>query len=112
MAYAWRTAVFLAIACAADIPPAIPASEWMLMGRHGGCVSLFDAAQRKEIFGGVSTPDRLIEKFRHEDAATQVNDTVVGGTRVVEITSAKLGLAVVLVPRHLCQKLDGAGSSN
>ena len=84
----------------------------MLMSRQGGCVSLFDAAQRKEIFGGVSTPDRLIEKFQHEDAATQINDTVVGGARVVEITSAKLGLAVVVVPRSLCQKLDGAASSN
>lgn len=82
------------------------------MGRHGGCVSLTDAAQRKEIFGGVSTPERLIEKFRHEDAATRVDDTDVGGARVVEITSAKLGLAVVVVPRSLCQKLDGAGSSN
>ncbi len=112
MAYAWRTTACLAIACAADISPAIAASEWMLMGRHGGCVSLFDAAQRKEIFAGVSTPDRLIEKFRHEDAATQVNDTDVGGARVVEITSAKLGLAVVVVPRSLCQKLDDAASSN
>jgi len=112
MAYARRTAAFVAIACTAGISPAIAASEWMLMGRHGGCVSLFDAAQRKEIFGGVSTPDRLIEKFRHEDAATQVSDTVVGGARVVEITSAKLGLAVVLVPRSVCQKLDGAGSSD
>ncbi len=112
MAYAWRTAVFVAFAWAADVSPAIAASEWMLMGRHGGCVSLSDAAQRKEIFGGVSTPDRLIEKFRHEDAATQVNDTDVGGARVVEITSAKLGLAVAVVPRSLCQNLDGAGSSN
>jgi len=112
MAYARRTAAFMAIACTAGISPASAASEWMLMGRHGGCVSLFDAAQRKAIFGGVSTPDRLIEKFRHEDAATQVNDTVVGGARVVEITSAKLGLAVVLVPRSVCQKLDGAGSSD
>ena len=104
--------LILAISWAIYAPPANAAPEWMLMGRHGGCVSLFDAAQRKEIFEGVSTPDRLIEKFRHEDAATRVNDTVVGGTRVVEITSAKLGLAVVVVPRSLCQKLDGAGSSN
>lgn len=80
------------------------------MGRHGGCVSLTDAAQHKDIFRGVSTPDLLIKKLRRKDAETQVSDTVVGGARVVEITSAKLGLAVVVVPRSLCQKLDGAAA--
>lgn len=112
MVYALRAAASVTIACAANVSPAVAASEWMLMGRHGGCVSLVDAAQRKEIFGGVSTPERLIEKFRHEDAATQVNDTKIDGARIVEITSAKLGLAVVVVSRSLCQKLDDAASSN
>ena len=76
--------------------------EWMLMGRHGGCVSLLDAADRHEIFGGVATPDRLIEKFRYADPEVLINDRLVGDARIVEVASARLGIAVVVVPGRLC----------
>ncbi len=60
-------------------------AEWMLMGRHGGCVSLPQAAKRLETLQGVSEPGELAAKLRREGVAVQTTETAVPGGPMIEL---------------------------
>ena len=105
----WACRVTLAaMVMASHAPVAAADPEWVLMSRHGDCVSLSDAAQREAVFQGVSTPEALVDAIRRRGEAVTVNETRFDDTRlgeitVVEVTAPGLGLAVMLVPREVCQ---------
>ncbi len=80
-------------------------AEWMLMGRHGGCVSLPTAAQRLESLRGVSEPEAFAAKLRRQGVAVRTTETAVPGGRLIELTAPARGLAMIFVPRELCRSL-------
>ena len=88
--------------------PGSSEAEWMLMGRHGGCVSLQAAAQRLESLQGVSEPGDLAAKLRRQGVAVQTTETAVPGGRVIELTAPARGLAMIFVPLELCRSLAPA----
>ena len=59
--------------------PGAAKAEWMLMGRHGGCVGLPAAAKRLEALQGVSEPGELAAKLRREGVAVQTTETAIPG---------------------------------
>lgn len=82
--------------------PALAQSEWFLMERHGGCMPLEAAGQRRAEFAGITGPDMFIERLRAQGAAVEVNETMMDDKTVVEVTAPALGLAVVFVPPEAC----------
>ena len=80
-------------------------AEWMLMGRHGGCVGLPQAAKRLEALQGVSEPGDLAAKLRREGVTVQTTETAVPGGPMIELTAPARGLAMIFVPRELCRSL-------
>ncbi len=85
--------------------PGPAAAEWMLMGRHGGCVGLPAAAKRLESLQGVSEPGGLAAKLRREGVAVQTTETAIPGGSMIELTAPARGLAMIFVPRELCRSL-------
>jgi len=83
-------------------PLAQAAPEWFLMGRHGGCVTLAEAANHEAVFEGVSSPEDLADEVRRRGAAVEVKESRADGVTVVQVTAPALGLAVMFVPGSLC----------
>jgi len=100
-----RLAMAAGIVCVLVGMPGASEAEWMLMGRHGGCVSLAAAAKRLETLQGVSEPGELAAKLRRQGVAVQTTETTVPGGRVIELTAPARGLAMIFVPRELCRSL-------
>jgi hypothetical protein len=80
------------------------AETWMLFGRHGGCSSLPDAAERKPIFQGVATPEELRAKLDREGADFTYEEQTVVGQRIVTVTAKAHGIAIILVPKSVCNR--------
>ena len=73
----------------------------MLMGGHGGCVSLPTAAQRLE-----SLRRRVGTRcLRRQGVEVRTTETAVPGGRMIELTAPARGLAMIFVPRELCRSL-------
>ena len=91
---------------AAFLLPAAPAEAetWMLMGREGGCLSLEEAAKRKPIFEGVTSPEELRAKLRSQGERFTYEEHTAAGQRVVLINAAALGLAIILAPESICDR--------
>ncbi len=85
--------------------PGASEAEWMLMGRHGGCVGLPQAAKRLEALRGVAEPGELAAKLRREGVAVQTTETAVPGGSMIELAAPARGLAMIFVPRELCRSL-------
>ena len=85
--------------------PGAAKAEWMLMGRHGGCVGLPAAAKRLEALQGVSEPGELAAKLRREGVAVQTTETAIPGGPMIELSAPARGLAMIFVPRELCRSL-------
>jgi hypothetical protein len=85
--------------------PGVAAAEWMLMGRHGGCVALPAAAKRLEMLQGVSAPGELAAKLRREGVSVKTKETTVPGGAMIEPTAPARNLAMIFVPRQLCRSL-------
>lgn len=83
--------------------PGAAAAEWMLMGRHGGCVALPAAAKRLDALQGVSEPGQLAVKLRREGVAVKTTETALPGGTMIELTAPARGLAMIFVPRELCR---------
>ena len=93
-------AVFLALAWPAS---RLWAEEWMLMGREGGCVTLAQAGERREVLSGITTPNELVERLRRQGEEVHRQDIVQGDVTVVQIDATGLGLGFIFVPRSLCR---------
>ena len=93
-----------AAAMVAVVPLAWAAPEWLLMSRHGDCVSLAEATRHEAVFNGVSTPDDLADAVRRQGEAVAVKETRAGDVTVVEVTAPGLGLAVIFVPGDSCSQ--------
>ena len=98
-------AMAAAIVCVLVGMPGPSEAEWMLMGRHGGCVGLPQAAKRLEALQGVSEPGDLAAKLRREGVTVQTTETAVPGGPMIELTAPARGLAMIFVPRELCRSL-------
>jgi hypothetical protein len=92
--------VFLVFAGSA---PCVRAEEWMLMAREGGCVTLAQAAERRPLLNGISTPDQLVDRIRGQGEEVSRQDIVQGDVTVATIDAPRLGLGLVFVPPSLCQ---------
>ncbi len=101
-----RLAMAAGIVCVLVGMPGASEAEWMLMGRHGGCVSLPAAAERLET---VSEPGELAAKLRREGVAVRTTETTVPGGRMIELTAPARGLAMIFVPRELCRSPATSG---
>ncbi len=104
-AKASRLAMAAGIVCVLVGMPGASEAEWMLMGRHGGCVGLPQEAKPLEALQGVSEPGELAAKLRREGVAVQTTETIVPGGRVIELTAPARGLAMNFVPLELCRLL-------
>lgn len=91
--------VFLVFAGSA---PRLRAEEWMLMGREGGCVTLAQAAARRPLFNGISTPDQLVAKLRRQGEDVRRQDIQQGDVTVVQVDAPGLDLGLIFVPPSLC----------
>ena len=80
------------------------AEEWVLMGRHGGCVALSKMAERKPIFQGITSPDQLVARLDQRQIAYTKQETAENGVRIITLTVPSLSLAVLIAPRSLCRK--------
>lgn len=92
--------VFLVFAWSA---PRLWADEWMLMGREGGCVTLAQAAARRPLFDGVTTPDQLVAKLRRQGEEVHRRDITQSGVTAVQVEAPGLGLGLIFVPRSACR---------
>lgn len=81
--------------------------DWVLMGRHGGCAEIADAARLKPALAGVATPEEFTAKARREGHAVKVTEMDLGGARGVAADVPSLGLSVVFVPRAICDRTKG-----
>lgn len=81
------------------------ASEWFLMGRHGGCTALAAAARHKPVFEGVAGPRELVSKLLRQGVEVRTEDMVVGGYTIVKVTAPAHGLHLMFVPAEMCTKL-------
>ena len=79
--------------------------DWVLMGRHGGCAEIAELARRKPAFTGVATPEEFTAKARREGHAVKVTEMDLGDARGVSVDVKDLGLAVVFLPRAICERL-------
>ncbi len=90
-------------------PPATGAAaegdDWVLMGRHGGCAELADAAKRKPAFAGVASPQEFAAKARREGHAARLTEMDLGGHQGVMVDVKDLGLHVLFVPRAICDRI-------
>lgn len=75
---------------------------WMLMGRHGECVTLAEAGQRRPEFRGITGPDDFIAKLRADGTEVGRRDVQAGKTRTVLVEAPTLGLSLIFVPASLC----------
>ena len=80
------------------------ADEWVLMSRQSGCVPLSEAAERKPIFQGITSPDQLVARLDERQIAYTKEETAENGVRIVTLTVPSLSLAVLIVPKSLCRK--------
>lgn len=92
--------VFLVFAGSAS---RLRAGEWMLMGREGGCVTLAEAAARRPLFSGISTPDQLIAKLRRQGEEVRRENISQGDVTVVLVDAPGLELGLIFVPPSLCR---------
>lgn len=92
--------VFLVVAGSS---PRLWADEWMLMGREGGCVTLAQAAERRPLFDGVTTPDQLVAKLRRQGEEVHRRDITQSGITGVQVEAPGLGLGLIFVPRSACR---------
>ncbi len=95
-------AVLVSLVFAAAAPRA-GAGEWMLMAREGGCVTLADAAERRPVLSGISTPDQLVNRIREQGEEVHREDMVQGDLTIVKVEAPGLGLGLVFVPPSACQ---------
>jgi hypothetical protein len=92
--------VFLVFAGSAS---RLRAEEWVLMGREGGCVTLAQAAERRPLFSGITTPDQLVAKLRRQGEDVRRQDMQQGDVTVVQVGAPGLGLGLIFVPPSLCR---------
>jgi len=92
--------VFLVFAGSA---PGLRAEEWMLMGREGGCVTLAQAAARRPLLNGISTPDQLVAEIRRQGEEFRRQDILKGDVTVVQVDAPGLDLGLIFVPPSLCR---------
>ena len=78
------------------------AEQWMLMGRHGSCVTLTKMAERKAEFRGITTPDQLIARLRSQGVEVRTQEIRQGGVTVVQVDAPDRGLGLIFVPRAMC----------
>ncbi len=79
------------------------AEEWMLMGREGGCVTLAEAAARRPVLDGISTPDQLVDRIRDQGGEVSREDVRQGDVTVVIVDAPGLDLGLIFVPPSLCR---------
>jgi hypothetical protein len=93
-----------AVAIAFILLPSIADAEtWMLMGREGGCVSLAEAAQRKPVFLGITSPEDLAQRLQTEGHDATLREIGTAENRTVILDAPGAGLSVIFVPPQLCR---------
>ena len=96
--------ITLAIAGITVFPGPALAETWMLMGRHGGCVTIAEAAIRKSEFNGVATPEDLAQRLRAKGHTVTLREMGTTEVRVVGVEASSAGLAVIFAPEQMCRK--------
>jgi hypothetical protein len=91
----------IAVVCALSVPAI---ADWRLMGRHGGCESLSDAAKRKSEFDGVSGPRDFAAKMRRSGERVNITDQATATGRVVTVEVPGRGLSLIFVGSEVCAK--------
>jgi hypothetical protein len=90
------------VAVAGSVPTA-RAEEWMLMGREGGCVTLAQAAERRPVLSGITTPDQLVARLRERGEEVSRKDLVSqDDVTVVQVDAPGLNLDLIFAPPALC----------
>ena len=97
----WKTFSILFVTALLAAAPAL-AEEWRLMGRHGGCQSLWDAAKRKDALKGVASPEDFAAKMRREGEAVKIKEIPGGGAVIVEAPGR--GLSLIFMTAEGCRK--------
>lgn len=92
--------VFLVFAGSAT---GVRAEEWRLMGREGGCVTLAEAAERRPLFNGITTPDQLVARIREQGEEVSREDIMQGDVTIVLVNAPGLDLGLIFVPPSLCR---------
>ena len=85
---------------------AAEADRWMLMSRHGECVSLADAARRLPELRGVSDPQAFAARLRDAGEAVRIVKHPAGGGRIIQVTAPSRGLAMVFVSEIQCRTIE------
>ncbi|MBE9555312.1 MAG: hypothetical protein IMF08_00510 [Proteobacteria bacterium] len=80
------------------------AEEWMLMGREGDCVTLAQAAERRPVFSGISTPDQLVDRIREQGEEVSREDILQGDVTVVKVDAPRPSLLVDLLAEDILQE--------
>lgn len=77
-------------------------AEWRLMGRHGGCATLAEAAARKDILKGISSPQDLADRLRAQGEKVGLTETKGPRGAAVFVEAPGQGLSLIFVPAELC----------
>ncbi|MDH5747751.1 MAG: hypothetical protein OEY85_00415 [Rhodospirillales bacterium] len=78
-------------------------APWMVMARHGECMSLESAARRLPELRGVSDPYSFALALRQAGEKVSVSEQTVKNITFVKINAPDRGLAMVFVPPVACR---------
>ena len=84
---------------------AMAVEHWRLMGRHGGCWTLKQAAERDKVFSDISSPGDLADWLRRRGEQVTLREHPIPGGTSVFLDAPGVGLSLVFVPFSSCQKL-------
>ncbi len=87
-------------------PSSVPAAEWFLMAREGGCAPLSSLAKKGPEFIGIQTPYQLIERMRAAGHRVEVKEHATANGPMVQIHVAAKGIAAMAVTAEICKELS------
>ncbi|CAK8713764.1 hypothetical protein KKHLCK_02815 [Candidatus Electrothrix laxa] len=85
-------------------PSLIQAQEWYAMARHGECIVLSKATERKKIFKGSSTPSEIEDKLKKASVDYTIEPLFDAQEGMLKLNVPGENLAMVLVQKQFCKE--------
>lgn len=74
------------------------------MSRHGDCIEIAEAARRKPILDGVTTPEQFIDRLEKRGDAVSRRKVTAFQPSPMSVHAPDHGLSLMFVPSSLCDE--------
>lgn len=82
----------------------VQAEDWYAMARHGECIALSKATDRKELLKGLKTPIEIENKLKKEGIHYLMKPLFDNVEGMIKLDVPDEGLAMILVQRKFCNE--------